>query len=89
MPRQRTQPGRDGAQGPLHDAAGMQDPESRERGRVVKIRYVVTIEVDDEAWATEYGVEQSGIQDDVVSYLDNTIDCGGGGTEFMERLTQR
>lgn len=56
---------------------------------MVKIRYVVTIEVDDEAWATEYGIEQSEIRNDVVSYLDNAIDCGGGGAELMERLTQR
>jgi hypothetical protein len=55
---------------------------------VVKIRYVVTVEVDEGAWALEYGVERSGVRDDVKSYLDNLIDDGEGiAAELMKRLT--
>jgi hypothetical protein len=57
---------------------------------VVKIRYSVTVEVDDDAWALEYGVERSDVRDDVKSYLDNMIDDGESvAAELMKRLAQR
>lgn len=40
-----------------------------ERNHTVKIRVSFTVDIDPEAWATEYGVAPEDVRTDVQSYL--------------------
>lgn len=40
----------------------------------MKVRHTVTVDVDVDAWALEYGLEPADVRDHVRAYLDATVD---------------
>jgi hypothetical protein len=39
----------------------------------MKVRVVLTVDIDREAWATEYGVPVDEVRDDVREYVTNAV----------------
>lgn len=39
----------------------------------MKVRIAVTVDVDPEAWAEEYGIESSGVREDLKTWVVNAI----------------
>lgn len=56
----------------------------------MKIRMVVTVEVDEIAWADEYGTEQDTVREDVKSYTATLLnDCRAGSDDLWRNVTVR
>lgn len=51
----------------------------------MKIKIEFTIDVNEDAWATEYGLPLSEVRADVKSYVEN---CVKDGLRSMELLTE-
>lgn len=39
----------------------------------MRVRLIVSLDVDEETWASEYGIESSQVRDDVRSHLANVL----------------
>lgn len=55
-----------------------------------RVRISLLIDVDVEAWALDYGMEAKAnvVRADVKSYIENAINDGPAGFEFMTLVTE-
>jgi hypothetical protein len=49
--------------------SGFNPPPTTTRNKTMKIKIVQTVEIDPEAWAKEFGIDQSAVREDVQSYF--------------------
>lgn len=54
----------------------------------MKIRMTFTLDVDEEAWAAEYGAEPAGVRKDVKSYVTTLLnDCRAGDAGLWKDIS--
>ncbi len=54
----------------------------------MKIRITVTVDVDETAWALDYGTDRETVRDDVKSYVATLLsDCRVGSDELWRDVT--
>lgn len=54
------------------------------KGNTMKVKLTITVEVDAEAWMTEYGINKTELRDDVRAYITTAVTDSSAGSFFNQ-----